>query len=66
MPPGHSLGGALAVLAAYDIRAAAHALGIDLRVTCYTFGQPRVGNHAFAKDFSEVGIPPVHLQRLFC
>jgi hypothetical protein len=51
---GHSLGGALATLAAYDVRAAALALGIDVRLTCHTFGQPRVGNHAFARDFSEV------------
>lgn len=35
----HSLGGALATLAAFDI-ASAHA---DLPVTCYTFGGPRHG-----------------------
>ena len=42
---GHSLGGALATLAAYDIQA---AFGIrDLQV--YTYGAPRTGNYAFAR-----------------
>lgn len=44
---GHSLGGALAHLAAYDITKAFP--GATVRV--YTFGSPRVGNHAFAKDY---------------
>lgn len=46
---GHSLGGALAVLAAYDI-----ALKCGLfkqQILCYTFGAPRVGNIAFATDY---------------
>lgn len=34
---GHSLGGALAMLAAYDIAAAF----TDMEVSCYTFGSPR-------------------------
>ena len=42
---GHSLGGALATLAAYDIQS---RFGLkDLQV--YTFGAPRTGNHAFAR-----------------
>ena len=42
---GHSLGGALATLAAYDIQT---AFGFrDLQV--YTYGAPRTGNHAFAR-----------------
>lgn len=41
---GHSLGGALGMLCAYDV-ARAHP-GLD--VSCYTFGTPRVGNRAFA------------------
>ena len=50
---GHSLGGALATLAAYDIRKACPGLGsLDLR--CYTFGAPRTGNHAFAWDYDDV------------
>ncbi|CAL8462126.1 g1657 [Coccomyxa elongata] len=47
---GHSLGGALATLAAYDIQA---AFGIkDLQV--YTYGAPRTGNYAFARDYEEL------------
>ena len=48
---GHSLGGALATLAAYDI---AHLLLEDGNrpiQQVYTFGAPRTGNHAFAEDF---------------
>lgn len=50
---GHSLGGALSDLAAYDIAKAAAAAGIRLQLSCYTFGAPRVGNHAYAKDHAE-------------
>ena len=40
---GHSLGGALATLAAYDIaREFSSLLGKD-QVICYTFGSPRTG-----------------------
>lgn len=45
---GHSLGGALATLAAFDA-AAACGLPRDA-ITVVTFGAPRVGNHAFAAD----------------
>lgn len=45
------MGGALATLAAYDMRATAKKYGKDARVSCYTFGAPRTGNHAFARDF---------------
>ena len=48
---GHSLGGALATLAAYDIRKACPSLA-PLDVRCYTFGAPRTGNHAFAWDYN--------------
>ncbi|PSC69206.1 alpha beta-hydrolase [Micractinium conductrix] len=41
---GHSLGGALAMLAAYDIAEAFP----EAEVTVVTFGAPRVGNRAFA------------------
>lgn len=47
---GHSRGGALAVLAA----AAVEVRGVDtlpLVAGVYTFGQPRVGNAAFARQF---------------
>ena len=42
---GHSLGGALAVFAAADIK---NNLFKDPSVTLYTYGQPRVGNEAFS------------------
>ncbi|GAB4816056.1 hypothetical protein N2152v2_003102 [Parachlorella kessleri] len=51
---GHSLGGALATLASYDVAKEAERLrvgGIDVQVQLYTFGAPRPGNHAFARDF---------------
>jgi predicted lipase len=44
---GHSLGGALAVFAAVDIKANIKTAG---KVTLYTYGQPRVGNEVFS-DF---------------
>lgn len=40
---GHSMGGALANLAALDLAVAGY------NVEMYTFGQPRVGNPAYAK-----------------
>ncbi|CAD7701829.1 unnamed protein product [Ostreobium quekettii] len=47
---GHSLGGAIAQLAAYDIR---KLLGLrEDQISVYTLGCPRVGNHAFAQDYS--------------
>ncbi|GMH45328.1 hypothetical protein BSKO_13285 [Bryopsis sp. KO-2023] len=49
---GHSLGGALAVLAAFDI-ARYCGVGGD-RITCYTYGAPRVGNHAFAREYDQL------------
>ncbi|GMH45342.1 hypothetical protein BSKO_13299 [Bryopsis sp. KO-2023] len=49
---GHSLGGALAVLASYDI-AKRFELGVD-RISCYTYGALRVGNHAFVRDYNTV------------
>ncbi|KAK9814385.1 hypothetical protein WJX72_004954 [[Myrmecia] bisecta] len=51
---GHSLGGALATLAAYDIATALKAAGIRFRIACYTYGAPRTGNHAFARDYERV------------
>ncbi len=52
---GHSLGGALATLAAYDIRKQLQASGKqDVEVMCYSFGAPRTGNHAFAADYNHV------------
>ena len=48
---GHSLGGALGTLAAYDIRKACPCV-TSLDISCYTFGAPRTGNHAFAWDYN--------------
>lgn len=42
---GHSLGGAMAILAAYDIA----GLGLWRSMRVYTFGAPRPGNRAFAR-----------------
>ena len=52
---GHSLGGALATLAAYDIRKQLVDAGKrDAEVVCYSFGAPRTGNHAFARDYNRM------------
>lgn len=51
---GHSLGGALAQLAAHDIARTVQQCGKIVRVGCYTYGSPRVGNHAFAREFNQV------------
>ena len=52
---GHSLGGALATLAAYDMRKRLQGGGRgEVEVLCYTFGAPRTGNHAFATDYNHV------------
>jgi predicted lipase len=49
---GHSLGGAIASLAALD---AVRECGVGAhRVACYTLGCPRVGNRAFASDYETV------------
>ena len=45
---GHSLGGALATVAAACIKA---LFGDSFVVECYTFGSPRVGNSHFVKFF---------------
>jgi len=51
---GHSLGGALAVVAALDIRL--HYADEAYKFNLITLGQPRVGNHAFSAAFK------LHLQ----
>ena len=47
---GHSLGGALAVLAAFDIKRALS----DFRMEMYTYGTPYPANRAFAREFNEL------------
>jgi predicted lipase len=44
---GHSLGGALATLAAYRLR------NQDFPISVYTFGAPRVGDSAFASRYED-------------
>jgi predicted lipase len=44
---GHSLGGALATLCAYDISKNMP----NKAITCVTFGSPRVGNNVFKEEF---------------
>ena len=48
---GHSMGGALATLAAPEIVTALEQAGVKVHVSCYTFGAPRTGNHAFARHY---------------
>ncbi|MCV3212761.1 50S ribosome-binding GTPase [Plectonema radiosum NIES-515] len=46
---GHSLGGALATLAAYRLR----KQGFSIPISIYTFGAPRVGDSAFASKYED-------------
>eukprot|EP00892_Ulva_mutabilis_P005824 jgi/Ulvmu1/3613/UM017_0025.1 len=49
---GHSLGGAVAQLASFDI---ARELGVSPRnIKVYTYGCPRIGNHTLSAEFQEV------------
>ena len=55
MLSGHSLGGALAQLAAHDIATAAREqMTLRIKVICYTYGSPRVGNHSFAREYDKL------------
>lgn len=49
---GHSLGGALAMLCAYDVATRTPCADFDIDISCYTFGAPRVGNHAWARLYN--------------
>lgn len=49
---GHSLGGALAMLCAYEVATSGPCAAYDLDIKCYTYGAPRVGNHAWAKLYN--------------
>eukprot|EP00898_Chlorokybus_atmophyticus_P000635 jgi/Chlat1/1572/Chrsp123S01837 len=49
---GHSLGGALATLCAYDVR---RVMKLEnSQVSTYTFGSPRVGNGAFVRAYDDL------------
>ena len=54
-PAGHSLGGALAQLAAHDMHTKFKHGWPGLWISCYTLGSPRDGNRAFARLFNETG-----------
>ena len=49
-PAGHSLGGALAVLAAFQIQDQ-HRLP---HICCYTYGAPRTGYASFADEYERL------------
>ncbi|GLI60732.1 hypothetical protein VaNZ11_002959 [Volvox africanus] len=51
---GHSLGGALANLAAYELAVYRTSAGHVKSVKLYTYGCPRVGNDRFAQGFNKV------------
>ena len=48
---GHSLGGALATLCAFDLSHRQWAHGAHHNIVMYNYGSPRVGNKAFAVEF---------------
>lgn len=51
---GHSLGGALASLCAYSITYMLRRMDYPIAdVTVYTYGQPRLGNHAFQRIYNK-------------
>ncbi|MBW4454216.1 MAG: 50S ribosome-binding GTPase [Nostoc indistinguendum CM1-VF10] len=53
---GHSLGGALATLAAYRLR------NRDFTISVYTFGAPRVGDSAFASRYKDSKVPHFRIE----
>ena len=58
---GHSLGGALASLAVHSFATAARERGRQLSLSLYTFGAPRTGNHAWAREAGELCQDTWHL-----
>ncbi|GLC42478.1 hypothetical protein PLESTB_001102700 [Pleodorina starrii] len=51
---GHSLGGALATLAAYELAERRTPARAVQAISLYTYGAPRVGNKAFAEEFDRL------------
>jgi len=51
---GHNLGGALAVLTAYEIAERGLNKEGDIPLTAFTFGAPHVGDGAFRRRFDEL------------
>lgn len=56
---GHSLGGALATVCAYDLKSRLP----DLKLALYTYGCPTVGDHVFARRFNDL---VEHAYRIVC
>lgn len=48
---GHSLGGAIASIAAFDLVTSGFIEKSDISPSVITYGQPRTGNYAFANEF---------------
>ncbi|CAL1402988.1 unnamed protein product [Linum trigynum] len=55
---GHSLGGALSLLTAYE----AACLIPDVYISAITFGAPRVGNLAFREKMKELGVKVLRIE----
>ncbi|KAG0580576.1 hypothetical protein KC19_4G183900 [Ceratodon purpureus] len=56
---GHNLGGALAILTAYEIAESGlhkQGKGTTIPVTAFTFGSPHVGDGAFRRRFAELQV----------
>lgn len=51
---GHSLGGALAILCAYEVARGCKSFLSTEQIVCYTFGAPRVGNKYAAREFERL------------
>lgn len=49
---GHSMGGALATLCAFDMKNKFENKSVE----CFTFGSPRVGNRNFSKEYNKMNI----------
>lgn len=52
MITGVSLGGAVAAIATYDLLNYLKSLNIKPTFDTYTYGQPRIGNKAFAEEIN--------------
>ena len=48
------MGGALATLAAHSFAVKAQSEGARPATSCYTFGAPRTGNHAWAAEYEDL------------
>ena len=58
---GHSMGGALAILAAIEFKAMNQSE--DRKITCFTLAAPIIGDQRFSKLFDEANIEITRLAR---